>query len=293
MAQVVGPLRRVLIGFCWVGLIAGFVALLTVMYAVPTGNEFRLAGLFVGAVAGCVIALLGIGGALIVAGATKLLIDLRYVMMLVLGLVASLASVGASYRLLPPLLADLRARWDIEIEYQEAAPSVLVIRGLMPSDIGTRLRMVLSTLSAEQIERIDAVELSSPGGQLRGMAAAVEVLRGYQLTHYRAVGECQSACALMWLQGDRRSMAAGALLGFHAPTAVVREDVGLLSAAIEGYLACETGDPSFANAAAHWPNVSMYQVDGFWMASRGLLGQRQRACKLVLPPDISLRRRRR
>ena len=292
MAQVVGPLRRSLIGFCWAGLIAGFVALLTVMYAVPTGNEFRLAGLFVGAVSCCVLALAGIIGTLIAAGASKLLIDLRYVMMLVLGLVATLASVGASYRLLPPLLADLRARADVQIEYRDQSPSVLEIRGLMPSDIGTRLRDVLGTLSAEQIERIDAVELSSPGGQLRGMASAVEVLRGYQLTHYRAVGECQSACALMWLQGERRSMAAGAVLGFHAPTAIVREDVGLLSSTIEDYLACETGDPSFASAAAHWPNVSMFQVDSFWLASRGLIGQRQRQCRLDLPPEISFRRRR-
>lgn len=58
------------------------------------------------------------------------------------------------------------------------------------------------------------VELDSPGGRLKeaGLIAAAVREGGWPT---RAVGDCESACTLIYLAGSRRQLMPGARLGFH------------------------------------------------------------------------------
>jgi hypothetical protein len=73
----------------------------------------------------------------------------------------------------------------------------------------TALRGVLPLLGIVIVE--------SPGGNLQaGLEIGREIsVRAYS-TVVKAGAICASACALVWLAGDRRFMAPGARIGFHA-----------------------------------------------------------------------------
>lgn len=74
-----------------------------------------------------------------------------------------------------------------------------------------RLRALLDSEAARGLRR---VELVSPGGRLHEaelMAAALKP-RGHEV---RVVGDCASACTVVFLAGQPRQMTPGARLGFH------------------------------------------------------------------------------
>jgi len=75
----------------------------------------------------------------------------------------------------------------------------------------SRMRALLDSEAARGLRRI---ELVSPGGRLHEaelMAAALKP-RGHEV---RVVGDCASACTVVFLAGQPRQMTPGARLGFH------------------------------------------------------------------------------
>jgi plasmid stabilization system protein ParE len=78
----------------------------------------------------------------------------------------------------------------------------------------SRLRALLDSEAARGLRRI---ELVSPGGRLHEaelMAAALKP-RGHEV---RVVGDCASACTVVFLAGQPRQLTPGARLGFHRAT---------------------------------------------------------------------------
>lgn len=73
------------------------------------------------------------------------------------------------------------------------------------------------TALARVLPLLGIVVLESPGGDLQaGLKIGREIsVRSYS-TLVKAGTICASACALAWLAGDRRYMAPGAKIGFHA-----------------------------------------------------------------------------
>jgi hypothetical protein len=65
---------------------------------------------------------------------------------------------------------------------------------------------------------VKTVLIDSPGGRLAEGERMADSVRRRRLDT-RAVGQCASAATVLFLAGRRRSMAEGARLGFHAPTA--------------------------------------------------------------------------
>jgi hypothetical protein len=60
------------------------------------------------------------------------------------------------------------------------------------------------------------VRLKSPGGKLAGLIIGEDIRRRKFTTYVIGTDECFSACALIWLAGDKRYIATTARLGFHA-----------------------------------------------------------------------------
>jgi plasmid stabilization system protein ParE len=78
----------------------------------------------------------------------------------------------------------------------------------------SRMRALLDSEAARGLRRI---ELVSPGGRLHEaelMAAALKP-RGHEV---RVVGDCASACTVVFLAGQPRQLTPGARLGFHRAT---------------------------------------------------------------------------
>lgn len=61
---------------------------------------------------------------------------------------------------------------------------------------------------------VKSFELASPGGRLKEAEDMVVLMRKRHATT-RAVGDCQSACTLLFLAGSSRQLMPGAQLGFH------------------------------------------------------------------------------
>ncbi|WP_397422255.1 hypothetical protein [Phenylobacterium sp.] len=93
-------------------------------------------------------------------------------------------------------------------------------------DSEVTLISIVGTLEASDVEKFRRlavradkalVALKSPGGST---AAAIEIgrlirLRGYSTLVFNGT-ECNSACALIWLAGERRYLSQSARIGFHA-----------------------------------------------------------------------------
>ncbi|MDH0863758.1 RDD family protein [Mitsuaria sp. GD03876] len=73
----------------------------------------------------------------------------------------------------------------------------------------SRLGALLATAPAVKL-----LEVASPGGRLTEAERMVALIRQRTLGT-RAVGNCESACTLVFLAGNRRQMMPGAQLGFH------------------------------------------------------------------------------
>lgn len=72
-----------------------------------------------------------------------------------------------------------------------------------------RVRKLVGEAKAVRI-----VELDSPGGRLVEAVAIAEVVRG-GAWNTRATGDCESACTLIHMAGNKRQLMPGARLGFH------------------------------------------------------------------------------
>ncbi|MCG7627454.1 hypothetical protein MHM88_06520 [Epibacterium sp. MM17-32] len=76
---------------------------------------------------------------------------------------------------------------------------------------GLKARLAQTLAQAPDVREI---RLSSPGGHVYEARGAAQVIAEAGLAT-RAVGECSSACTLLFMAGVRRDLSAGARLGFH------------------------------------------------------------------------------
>ena len=90
--------------------------------------------------------------------------------------------------------------------------SWIFIRGPLLADDGARFKRLLATTADAAV-----VALESDGGRLIAGLAIGTAIRERQLTTIvQDFARCASSCALAWLGGTRRYMAASARIGFHA-----------------------------------------------------------------------------
>lgn len=123
-------------------------------------------------------------------------------------LVVSLVQVGDALSALKPTVASASA--------VEPTPPLLRVEGrrvLLSGDIdfaaNTELRATL-----EHHKNIDTLLLDSEGGRVFAARALALTIEQYQLdTHVDQ--RCHSACTLAFIAGAKRSLSAGAQLGFH------------------------------------------------------------------------------
>jgi len=64
--------------------------------------------------------------------------------------------------------------------------------------------------------KINTLRVTGPGGSMHTASAIAEYLIRHDI-NTEAVGECDSACAQIFLGGKTRTLARGAKLGFHRP----------------------------------------------------------------------------
>jgi hypothetical protein len=84
------------------------------------------------------------------------------------------------------------------------------------------------------------VSLTSPGGSLEGLVEIGKIIRQRGWTTI-AMGQCNSACAYIWLAGYKRMTYPGAVLGFHqagedCATGVCQRVSGLGNVLLGAYL---------------------------------------------------------
>jgi hypothetical protein len=135
-------------------------------------------------------------------------------------------------------------------------PHVVTLSGATPDDMDSQLAAALGTG-----QRIDRVELSGIGGAVDAAERAAELLKAHGATTVVAVGDCVSACAVMFEQFSHRYVAPGGRLGFHAFWGG-----GLFAAANAqqheiDHLVARGVAPAFANqlfasSATTWPSVT-------------------------------------
>lgn len=104
------------------------------------------------------------------------------------------------------------------------------VEGLLTPDDGDQFRAMTNALTKA------VVVLSSNGGSIKAGITIGEAIRlkGF---HSVVVGRCASACALAWLGGTPRSMAAEAQIGFHAAyNASTGQETAVGNALVGAYL---------------------------------------------------------
>lgn len=74
----------------------------------------------------------------------------------------------------------------------------------------TRLKALLE----QSPQKVRLIELASPGGRVYEAERMVEAIRAVG-SDTRAIGDCASACTLVFLAGGKRQLMPGAQLGFH------------------------------------------------------------------------------
>ncbi|MDY0748331.1 RDD family protein [Paucibacter sp. R3-3] len=85
----------------------------------------------------------------------------------------------------------------------------LQLQGAIGMGDAARLAEIAATAPA-----LRTIELASPGGRLAEAEKMVAVVRSRGATT-RAIGNCESACTLVFLAGAKRQLMPGAQLGFH------------------------------------------------------------------------------
>lgn len=89
--------------------------------------------------------------------------------------------------------------------------SSVVIAGALGRGFAEDLKRVLGRASS-----VRTIRLSSPGGRLYEAVAAAEEIRAKALDT-RAQGQCYSACTLVFMAGQKRTIGPEASLAFHKP----------------------------------------------------------------------------
>jgi hypothetical protein len=118
--------------------------------------------------------------------------------------VACFGLASICYAVAPRLQASALFRMRVE-------PRVVSLLGATPQDMDVRLQNVLA--GHVQIER---VELSGIGGTVAAAEHSAAILREHGVRTAVAVGNCVSACAVLFESFDERYVAPNAMLGFHA-----------------------------------------------------------------------------
>ena len=91
----------------------------------------------------------------------------------------------------------------------DASGATVRLEGLIDFGITRDLTALLEASTA-----VRSIELESPGGRVAEARGLIEVIERFAL-RTSAVGDCASACALVYMSGATRYLAPGARLGFH------------------------------------------------------------------------------
>ena len=91
----------------------------------------------------------------------------------------------------------------------DASGATVRLEGLIDFGITRDLTDLL-----EAAADVRAIELESPGGRVAEARGLIKVIERFALTT-SAVGDCASACALVYMSGRTRYLEPGARLGFH------------------------------------------------------------------------------
>ncbi len=119
------------------------------------------------------------------------------------------------------------------------------------------------------------IELTSPGGLVFEARGAAQVILAAGLST-RGVGECSSACTLLFLAGTSRSLAPQARLGFHGYGLSERVhlpgyDIAAVEARDRAYLEARGVAPEFADQAFATPPEAMWYPPRALLLSSGVL----------------------
>ena len=91
----------------------------------------------------------------------------------------------------------------------DASGETVQLEGLIDFGITRDLTALLEATSD-----VRSIELESPGGRVAEARGLIEVIERFAL-RTTAVGDCASACALVYMSGHTRYLEPGARLGFH------------------------------------------------------------------------------
>lgn len=133
----------------------------------------------------------------------------------VLTALASLAIVGFGWNAFKqtPAYANLNSFSITADPYR----CVIRINGIIPPDLPQQLEKKL-----QRFPQTRAITLSSSGGSSIGVMKAAELLRNHPINTAIALGQCDSACAFLWVTQKERVLVKAPLIitpGFHAPYA--------------------------------------------------------------------------
>lgn len=92
---------------------------------------------------------------------------------------------------------------------------VLRLNGMIPPDLPTQLESKLKRFPQSR-----AIVLNSSGGSSYGIIETADLLRNHPITTVISSGQCDSACAFLWVTQKQRVLLIDPLIitpGFHAP----------------------------------------------------------------------------
>lgn len=144
------------------------------------------------------------GGSYLVSGLARLLLMLAAAQILVSLAFGLFGSVGEYWKMARGIDPIGNVRLSLSADGR-----TLQFNGPIGAGDARRLGALLETSPA-----VRTFELASPGGRLVEAQRIVELVR-QRGGNTRAVGDCQSACTLVFLAGAKRQLMPGAQLGFH------------------------------------------------------------------------------
>ena len=114
--------------------------------------------------------------------------------------------------------------------------------------------------------QIKTLRVTGPGGYLPTASAIAEYLIRHDI-NTEAIGECDSACAQIFLGGKIRTLAPGAKLGFHRPYLVKEREMQFYE---ENHVKKGWKDP-FDKGLDNYDSAMLHMVKGIeYMLSRGV-----------------------
>jgi len=133
-------------------------------------------------------------------------LTLWWEMMLIAQRPAATESLSAQMRRAREALYTLER---VEAADDPVAVPALRFSGEITYGLAARLRAQMEAVPPPRL-----IELNSPGGHVYAARGAAQVIAAAGL-HTRVVGNCSSACTLLFMAGHDRSLGPGARLGFH------------------------------------------------------------------------------